>query len=173
MCLSVRAMVRPFWALCSAFRARPSARPGDIAGTANPGRCGIRLRTTLMAATPPNSQTERPASVPRSVHDGGMEFGPAPARVWCGIGLSRRGAEAVAGQMDEGAGSDIAERSEALSRGGDELAAVFDEAGECDPSQVGMAFDADLDVVGNLGIDLLEQRGECTKHPGIMVDAWS
>ena len=39
-----------------------------------------------------------------------------------------------------------AERCEPLSDGGDELAAVFDEAGDCDSTQVGVALDTGLDV---------------------------
>lgn len=103
------------------------------------------------------------------MHDGRVQLGSTSGRVPSGSGRLRGGPETVPDEIADGGGSSSAERCEAFSGGGDELAAVFDEAGECDPSQVGVALDAGLDVVGDLDIDLVEESGECVKHSRVNV----
>lgn len=76
-------------------------------------------------------------------------------------------------EVSHGAMCCSAERCEPLSNGRDELAAVFYKAGECDPMQVGVALDTGLDVAHDLGVDLVEQHGEGTKHPEVTVDVRS
>jgi hypothetical protein len=99
-----------------------------------------------------------------------VEFGPAPGCDRRGSGQLGRGPEAVVDEVRHGAECHSVERCEPLSNGCYELAAVFDEAGECDPTQVGVALDPGLDVASDLGVDLVEQRGECAKHPEVTVD---
>jgi hypothetical protein len=120
-----------------------------------------------------DSHAERPALGLRSVHDGGVEFGSALGCLPDGNSRLYRVLKMVADEVEQWVGLLPVERPEALSHRGDELSAVLHEAWECDASQVDMAFDAGLDVVGNLAVDLLEKRGKGTKHTEIMVDPWS
>lgn len=101
------------------------------------------------------------------MHDGRVQLGSAPGRIPSGSGRLRSGPETVADEIDDSGGSSSAEWHEVLSGRSDEVTAVLDEARKCDPSQVGVALDAGLDVVGDLVIDFGEESRECVQGSGI------